>query len=379
MSNTRQFMNGIKNYLIKNDVNFELKSLIEQERANLDFTQILNIDSIIEDCLQSILLRPLKGKICILLVEWFVNDGSLISISTNIKKLNDLDDSICAKLLALSKLEHVPSAGTLDLIRNYYNRMQCEYAPFIKLKYILFIVNELLASIDEFNSAITDLSNLNVIDFLPVVIYVICKCGMISIQIEIDYIWNLANRQLLTTETIYYLTLLSSACFVLKKLDPLLVTNITNDMIDDMQSKRNSRINMMSFKPTYSEPLPIKSPPPGQLIRRESSSSSSSSSYMNTGLLDIYLLDDKFQTIITCKLPVKPNSKAREVASLVAGKFKICNADEFGLYYLENGVEKKLREDEYPLEIKNERSRNGNTIKFVYKLKNANIVWPKGI
>jgi hypothetical protein len=118
MSNTRQFMNGIKNYLIRNldsssssfsssssshstssmmrdklDIDSkDLKSLIERERATLDFTQILNLDSILEDCLQCIVLRPLKAQIYYLLVDFLVADHSLIFMSKSIKFVSDLGD-----------------------------------------------------------------------------------------------------------------------------------------------------------------------------------------------------------------------------------------------------------------------------------------------
>lgn len=134
MSNTRQFMNGIKNYLIRNldspsnggSSNStamppqiaaaaaaamaaasggceELKVLIERERASLDPTQILNLDSILEDCLQCIVLRPLKARIYYLLVDHLVADHSLILMSKSIKLVSDwdeIDPNLCSRLLS---------------------------------------------------------------------------------------------------------------------------------------------------------------------------------------------------------------------------------------------------------------------------------------
>lgn len=108
MSNTRQFMNGIKNYLIRNlDSPMtaasgceDLKIQIERERAQLDSTQILNLDSILEDCLQCIVLRPLKARIYYLLVDHLVADHSLILMSKSIKLVSDWDEidaNLCAR------------------------------------------------------------------------------------------------------------------------------------------------------------------------------------------------------------------------------------------------------------------------------------------
>jgi hypothetical protein len=343
-------MNGIKNYLLKSEYSTssagssasnsfnDLRLLIENERANLSLTEILNVDSIIEDCLQSILLRPLKAKIYYLLVDWLIVDGTLISNSKNMKKLNEeiFDDRASNKCVEFfTHQDHMPSESSLVLIKSFYNCMQCEYAPLIKLKYILFIINELLSSIKDFEPALADLESLNLLDFLPSLIYAICKCKMYTIQIELDYIWHLVNKQLLNNETIYYLTLMNSACHIIK-------------VLNNGYSGMNSR------------------------------------SYLSAGLIDVFLPDDKFQTVRTKLLPVRAGAKCREVTNMIAFTFKIFNTDSYALYYIENGFEKKLREDESPLEIKSDRMKlsgagGAANTKFVYKQKNINLVWPKSI
>lgn len=359
MRNIRQFMNGIKNYLLKvqsgtsvsNNVSNsssssslssqaanlqDLRSLIERERANLNLSEILNVDSIIEDCLQSILLRPLKAKIYYLLVDWLIIDGSLISTSKNMKKLNEdtFKETSSSLTKFLVKKDHMPTESSLMLIKTYYNSMQCEYAPLIKLKYILFIMNELLEAITDFQPAQYELNNLNIVEFLPVLIYTVCKCKMYTIQIELEYIWNLVNKQLLNTETVYYLTLMSSACHIIKVLN---VNSLGQNGV----------------------------------------------AYLSPGVIDVFLPDDKFQTVRARVLPVRPGAKCREVNSLISFVFKVYNAESYALYSIENGVEKKLREDDCPLDLKNDRvknyAHNNNVVKFVFKQKNMNIVWPKTI
>jgi hypothetical protein len=376
MSNIRQFMNGIKNYLIKNisDAhNLDLRLLIEKERANLDLTQILNIDSLIEDCLQSIVLRPLKAKIYYLLVDWLVNDNSLILISKNIKRINeDEHTDTTEKYLGLfRKREHRPTSGTLKQLRNYYNRMQCEYAPLIKLKYVLFIINELLSSIKDFEHALSDFGQLNLVEFLPIVIYAMAKCGMYAIQIEIDYIWNLANKQLLTNETIYYLTLMSSACYILKSIDfnqPVVVKETIASNVTAATSAAN-----------FSNSFDINSLNSESTTTGGCGGGNTCLAYMNMGLIDVYLPDDKYQTLKVKKIPVKPNSKCKEVCYLIASRFKIYNYEDYALYFIENGVEYRVREDERPLEIKNEKIKLNPNIKFIFKQKSLNILWPKSI
>lgn len=358
MSNARQFMDGIKNYLLKNET--ELKFLIEKERSSLAQMRILNIDSIVEDCLQSIILRPLKSKIYYLLVDWLICDSSIILMSKNIKKLNSLTEDECIKYLGLrTKVDQKPSDQVLKQIRTFFSKMQCEYSPLIKLKYLLFIINELLISNEEFSSALKDLENLNLIDFMPVVIYSLCKCNFYSMQIELDYIWSLSNKKLLTNETIYYLTLMSSACYIIKNLEPnKLIENHSNMCKSQHESMLTLENNRKSIK--ISSNIDFTRP----------------FSYMSSGTIEIFITDEKFQTIKMKTIPVKPNSNSKDVCSLIAAKFRIFNCNDYNLCFIENGLEKALRDDEQPLELKNDKLKHGSNVIFIYKQKNINILWP---
>lgn len=53
--NVRQFLNGIKNYLVKHGEG-ELHELIESERTRLNANEFLNIDAILEAVLHKIVL-----------------------------------------------------------------------------------------------------------------------------------------------------------------------------------------------------------------------------------------------------------------------------------------------------------------------------------
>lgn len=327
MSNTRQFMNGMKNYLLKNNVNnTELRILIEKERSRLDGRQILNIDSIIEDCLQSIVLRPLKAKIYYLIVDWLIADGAILTINKNIKLLNELgkDTNALSKYFCFNS--EIVNQDIFKQLRNYYERMQCEYAPLVKLKYILYIINDLLGSIKDFGALMQDFGSTQIKDILPVIIYAFSKCQMYAIQIEIDYIWSLVNRSLLTNEAVYYLNVMSSACHALVNLNP------------------SSRIINL-----------------------------------NESVLDVYFPDERGQTLKMRTIPLREGTKCKEVVGLIASVFKIYNCEEYALYLYENGAELRLKSDEKPFEIRSEKIKNGSNVKFIYKQKFSNVLWSKSI
>ena len=340
MSNIRQFLNGMKNYLIKNSSERFL-NLIDAIRQNLNLTQqIFNIDSLIEECLENIVLIKLKHKIYYLLVDWLISNNTLCVFSKNIKELLSINKSLCKKLLGV---KDIPEPNILQKIRNYYICMQNEYSPFVKIKYILFIINELLFKFNKFNLALFDISHLNLSEFLPLVIYILCACNMYSMQIEIDYIWGLVYKQSINNEVIFYLTLMSSACHILKTLNLKLLVS-----------------NFYLTKNTYA--------------------CVSDLSYLSNGLFNFLIPNDKSKTIENFYVPIKKSFKCKEICNMIAFMLKIFNSDEYSLYLLdENGFEKKIKDDEQPFDIKNEKFKSNLKAVFIYKHKCANIVWPKTI
>lgn len=198
-----------------------------------------------------------------------------------------------------------PSEECLKRIRDFYTRMQCEYAPLVKLKYVLFIVNELLNELREFEPAMSDFGQVSASSLLPPIIYSISKCGMYAFQIELEYIWSLANRQLLTAETLFYLTLMSSACSILKSIEPSHFTN-TSSVASPPSSATEFESTSLSGGSWSSSASSASS------SSSSSAASSSDKAYLNPGLLHVFLPDDKCQTLKVCSLILKLTSIYKE-------------------------------------------------------------------
>ncbi|CAF0819871.1 unnamed protein product [Brachionus calyciflorus] len=316
MSNTRQFMNGIKNYLLKNDTsNIELRILLDKERAKLDHGEIINIDCLIEDCLQSIILQPLKAKIYYLMVDWFISDNSMISLKHNMKFINDLTSTEIMNYLKLDE-NCLLDERVLRQLRNYYNRMQCEYAPFIKLKYVLFIINEIV----QYDSGMCDFEILDPRKLLSLIAYALSKCRMYAIQIEIEYIWSLINKSLISNETVYYLMLMSCACQALVGLN--------------VQS-----IDLTSY------------------------------------LMEVLYPNERGSELKRGFIPVRNGVKCKDLIQLIAAKFKIYNQNEYCLYiYDEFGEFVKVKDDERLYDMQMDKIKSGERFQLVYKQKNSNIL-----
>lgn len=60
-----------------------------------------------------------------------------------------------------------------------------------------------------------------VVDFLPLLMHVLVQSGLVSAEIEADYMWGLLHPSILAGEGGYYLTTLSSAVHMLKNLQSM--------------------------------------------------------------------------------------------------------------------------------------------------------------
>uniref|UniRef100_A0A0R3RHJ7 VPS9 domain-containing protein n=1 Tax=Elaeophora elaphi TaxID=1147741 RepID=A0A0R3RHJ7_9BILA len=87
--NVRQFLNGLKNYLVKHGEG-ELHDLIEKERARLNANEFLNIDAILEAVLHKIVLCPVKPHLYHLMIREYSKNGWLQALSENLTYVRTL-------------------------------------------------------------------------------------------------------------------------------------------------------------------------------------------------------------------------------------------------------------------------------------------------
>lgn len=90
-------------------------------------------------------------------------------------------------------------------------RLQEAELPLAKLDILLTIVTSIIESTSN-----TRGQALGADDFLPLLVYIVAKCGFIAAEIEAEFMWCLLQPSLLNGEAGYYLTALCSAVHVLK-------------------------------------------------------------------------------------------------------------------------------------------------------------------
>ncbi|XP_069118363.1 protein sprint-like isoform X2 [Argopecten irradians] len=324
--NVRQFMTGIRNYLVKH----ELEDVIETERTRLRSNEILNVDAIIERALHVCVLQPLKHHIYQLFVNEYTRNGSVRNLSENIRYARTKSPEEIGLRPGISP----PDSTVMESIKQYLTKMQKAYSPLKKLEYLLSATAIIYQCTNKAEHSRPGPVPMGADDFLPMMIYVLVHCGFVTAEIESDYIWGLIHPSLLNGEGGYYLTSLSSAVLVLKKFRDMQETQTTQHEghlpgIEDIQ-----------------------------------------------GFLKIAIPDELRDSIIWKTLPVRPKMHTKDVCTLIAHKFKVTNPQDYGLYILIKGEERRLLDAEIPQDLKNEHQNNKKNCVFAYKRTAANIAWP---
>lgn len=214
-------MNGMKNFLINcSNGKGEFLSIVKSERSRLKSNQFLNIDSILECTLQKLIIKPLKNFIYEICIRAYNANGSLKILSHNIKLAQNKSPEelgIRAELLPIEP-------KLMAEIQQNLRRLQQAYSPIKKLEHLLQCISLLNASFKEKMKLTKAKSpvysrSFSGDDMLPLLLYIIVHCGVISIEIEIEYMLGLLHSSILNGgDGNYYLTVWSSAIQVLKNM-----------------------------------------------------------------------------------------------------------------------------------------------------------------
>ncbi|XP_044730872.1 protein sprint isoform X2 [Chrysoperla carnea] len=321
MRNMRQFMSGMKNYLVKHgERGFERE--VEKERSKLKSTEFLNLDAILEGVLHRLVVRPLRSHLQSLFVEFYTRTGAIKLLADNIQYANTRPLSE----LAIRPKICLPSENDLETISQFITRLQDADSPLEKLENLLAAIATIFHSVKCSNSRSP--LTLGADDFLPLFVWVLVKTNFIAAEIEAEYMWGLLHPSLLSGEGGYYLTTLSSAVHVLK-----------------------------NFKASHEE-------------------NSENENKVNTDyppVLKVVVPDERHGSILTKTLPVRPHMTTKQICKIIAHKSRITNPQDYALYRLIDGEETMLADNECPQEVTGEQKHG----MLVYKRTDAKIAWPK--
>jgi len=93
MSNMRQFMNGMKNYLVKHGEK-DFAAVVEKARTALKPETFLNLDRVLEAVMHQLIVLPLRDHLYDLLVDHYAEKGDLELMVNTIKYGDNKDKAI---------------------------------------------------------------------------------------------------------------------------------------------------------------------------------------------------------------------------------------------------------------------------------------------
>ncbi|XP_068907200.1 protein sprint isoform X5 [Tenebrio molitor] len=338
MRNMRQFMSGMKNYLVKHGEKGFYKE-IERERSKLKPTEFLNLDAILEGVMHKLVVKPLKGHLQKLFLDHYTKTGAIRLLADNIQFAATRP---IAELAIKPKIT-LPSDSSLGTISQYLQRLQTADSPLEKLEYLLAAIATIFNSVKTGQlTGSGKAAQLGADDFLPLFVWVLVRTNFVAAEIEAEYMWGLLHPSLLSGEGGYYLTTLSSAVHVLKNFKESCVENV----------KSNNAKNDVSG--------------------RESVVCASWTSVRFQSVLKVVVPDELHGSILTKTLPAKPHMTTKDVCNIIAHKARITNPQDYALYRVTDGEETLLLDNECPQDF---ISGSKHTM-LAYKRTDAKIAWP---
>uniref|UniRef100_A0A1B0FI24 Protein sprint n=1 Tax=Glossina morsitans morsitans TaxID=37546 RepID=A0A1B0FI24_GLOMM len=321
MRNMRQFMNGMKNYLVKHGEG-KFHQEVEAARSRLKSDEFLNLDAILETVMHQLVVLPLREHLYGMFVDYYTRSEDIQLLAQNVKYAcgrNAADFGIRPSVSP-------PSPSSLQAISNLLLRLQEAELPLEKLDLFLCVISTIFEA-----TGCPRGQQLGADDFLPVLVYVVQNA--VRAEIEAEFMWGLLQPTLLNGEPGYYLTALCSAVHVLKSF-------------------------MASENETGS----------GSLDWRSSSLPACSS------VLRVIIPDECNGSLQTRTLLLNRSSDLREVCRIIAHKARITNPQDYGLFKLVDGEETILNDNECPQDIR--LAAKGKHCMLAYKRIDAKIAWP---
>ncbi|XP_041447851.1 protein sprint isoform X2 [Drosophila obscura] len=323
MRNMRQFMSGMKNYLVKHGEG-KFHAELESARGRLKADEFLNLDAMLETVMHQLVVLPLREHLYGIFVDYYTRSEDIQLLAQNVRYACERE----AADFGIRPTVTPPSQTALRLIANLLWRLQEAELPLDKLELFLCVISTVFDA-----TGCPRGQQLGADDFLPVLVYVVAKCGFVGAEIEAEFMWGLLQPTLLNGEPGYYLTALCSAVQVLKTF---------------MASEGESGSGSLDWR---SSCLPACS-----------------------SVLRVIIPDECNGSLQTRTLPVRPHTTTREVCRIIAHKARITNPQDYALFKLVDGEETLLSDAECPQDAR--LAAKGKHCMLAYKRIDAKIAWP---
>ncbi|CBM41195.1 Protein kinase domain-containing protein [Caenorhabditis elegans] len=370
--NVRQFINGMKNYLVKHGEG-DLHHIIDEESSRLNSNQILNIDAVLEAVLHKLLLREVKPLLYHVMIKEHSKAGALQLISQNqgvVRKMNLTE-------LGFSNPESLvtPSSSIMEQVKLLMRKMQNHYSPMKKLENLMKAVGLVLGcqvNNGNENENPTDPMSCGYRglppgdDLVRWFVYILSRTSTVGCEVEAWYMWELLPQPIVTqSDASYYLTSLWSAVHVLKSTESIrrLCENDQRVIVSHDSSRHLCSSPLLSTA-TLTRGTSAGIP---QVI----------SAATCDAFVKIAVPDEAVGCVRYATFPGVPMLTTSKLSRLVAHQQGITNPEEHGLYLIAEGFESCLSPSECPVLVHEQLKKDKKPHMFAYKRHEAKIAWPR--
>ncbi|XP_039993059.1 ras and Rab interactor 3 isoform X2 [Xiphias gladius] len=198
----RQMMTQLKSYLLQSA---ELQAMLEPQHQYVQD----KLESIVEAALCKSVLKPLREQIYQTLEKLHTNDSSLKQLTQNQSVV------LGSTTTALGVTTAVPEASAMEKISIKLNNLHLEYSPQKKIEHLLKACKIIYDSMSISCPGRAHGAD----DFLPVMMYVLARSNLSSLQLDVEYMMELMDPSLTMGEGSYYLTTTYGALEHIKAFD----------------------------------------------------------------------------------------------------------------------------------------------------------------
>ncbi|PAV78835.1 hypothetical protein WR25_00435 [Diploscapter pachys] len=326
--NVRQFMNGMKNYLVKHGEG-KLHDIIEEESSRLSANQFLNIDAVLESVLHKLLIKEVKSLLYYTLVNSMARTGELKRLSHGLNAIRPIELNKYGFTNEQNLV--VPSAAVMDQVKQYLRKMQHHYSPIKKLENLLKVIGLVLCCQKDINYELTvtgsRIPSRN--DLVRWLVYIFTRTQTMCCEIEAYYMWELLPQQIYMQDSFYYLHALYTAISILK-----------SDKLYLLDENGRPGFASIDFNIQWHNP--------------------SAMSGVHDVFITVAIPDEITGCIRYATMPNVPHMNTARLNRIIAHQHGITNPDDYGLYLIVNGFENLLSPTECPDVIRDRLRKNLN-------------------
>ncbi|KAM9294379.1 ras and Rab interactor 3 [Gastrophryne carolinensis] len=317
----RLMMTQLKSYLVQST---ELKSIVDYNLYTDD-----KIDAIAEAALCKCVLKPLKAPIECYLREIHNKDSSLRLLTENQLVIQDTTTT------DLGITTSVPDCAIMEKIIQKFGIMHKTYSPEKKITYLLKACKLIYDSMATGNPG----KHHGADDFLPVLMYVLARCDLPALLLDVEYMMELMDPALQLGEGSYYLTTTYGALEHIKNYDKITVTRQLSMEVQDSIHRWERRRTLNKAR-----------------VSRSS-------------IQDFITISFEELDVNTRTLATKPETRVTQVLQQCAEKYEVSDPQKYGLFVKVNEQTYLLAEDAQPHQVKSQLLKNEQKLDFHFLYK----------